>query len=1328
MAFVIARPLNLLLSWGADQLNACLSDGHSLGRMGQLAVAPQLLSAASTEGWAALQGEPTERERWGRVIFQQLFPPAIGQALSGSPGGLLQLQLSDALLEIPWELAFDGNSYLGQKYAVYRQLTRDELPSPGLLRQARQRPGLKVLLLYEQTDSGRQQAYARALGSRLAKLTGVSPLAMALPTHGFAALLRQTAGSDIVHCVASPGGLAHLPLPDMAALACPPQHLIVEDTAETALAGQGLQALHKLSRAASAAALDLLVHLPNAWAQNRVERMVDFYTAYAAGLALDLALRCWRQAPQASLLCYAAGNSGSALAIARQSPDDHLRQITVLSYDLVESTKLLRRLGAERYSETLGRFHGECAEAVRRWGGQANAAQGNDGVMCFFGMPVAHEDATAMALKAALAMVDAVSQLGLAVRVGVVTGPVVVSAGLPLGEPIHLAARLQALAKPGTIVVAESSRSMVRERFTFVSMGSMPALKGFGQTDAAYILVSEQRQVDTLSDRLHGGPCVGRQRELAQLDGAWARACGGTLARVDISGEAGIGKTRLVHEFMRRLQDAGAQVLELRCDPECTNSAFQPVLELLARHFGLKQADGPQDIRSKLALGLQCLPIAPALVDGLAHLLEQPSPAAEVAAFNPPEKIRQQTLQALLLWLQTLASQAPLCLVVEDQQWLDPSSQELIGLLLRESTQLALLLLQTQRSGPAPAVLSEPGASGTLPEPERLELPGLSAADAQTLLAELCQRPEFSATNLAFFVERTDGVPLFIEETARTLLAQAHQAALPGPGLQHGRRDAPLPVPGRVQDLLMARLDRLNSAKVVAQFGSVIGRRFSQALIEAVFADPFAPMSVHSVVFHLEALVSAGVLRQSGLGSELSYEFRHALMQDAAYASLWERDRRLCHQAALQVLRNGWAGWVAGQPEILARHSAAAGLPEAALGYWERAARLAIGRCAQVEASRHLESALGQAELLADQPTQNSVTLRLLLLQASQCIALEGYGATRVGDIYRRADDLSRQCADHGARLRVQFGRAGYLFMRGEFDLAQATLTGAAELVQASHDPMRRVQADWAMANLQFHQGQLAAALTLMDRCLASYAALERRSAQVQDPAVMSLGYSALAPWSLGFADDARARSQRALALAKQLEHPLSLGEAQGLGAMLHCYQNDYPATLACAERAIQVCEASGFTVWLAHARIMHGWAIAHLGRPQDGLAEIVAAYGLWTSTGAVVTCAFYLALQAQAQALAGAPQQGLALLEQAYATATQHGERYFEPELCRLQGELLIHPQHPDRLHNQDQARDWYRRALAVAQDLQMPAFARRAMHSLSELAPEPAAQATSS
>lgn len=1324
MAFAAALPLNLLLSWGGDRLNACLSDGHTLGRLGQMTVAPQLLSAASKGGWAALQGQAAGREHWGRVIFQQLLPAPIGQALIGCPGGLLQLQLDDALLEIPWELAFDGSSYLGHKYAVYRQLTCDQLPSPKLLRQARQRPELKVLLLYEQTDSGGQQAHASALVSRLAKLTGLSPLAMALPTRGFAALLHQTTNSDIVHCVASPAGLAGLPLTEMAALPCAPRHLVVEDTAET-LSDQGLQALHNLSRAASAAALDLLVHLPQARAQNRVERMVDFYTAYAAGRTLDQALRCWRQAPQASLLCYAAGSCGPTLASASQNANDHLRQVTVLSYDLVESTKLLRRLGAERYSETLGRFHGQCAGAVRRWGGQANAAQGNDGVMCFFGMPVAHEDAPAMALKAALAMVDAVSQLGLAVRIGVVTGPVVVSAGLPLGEPIHLAARLQALAKPGTIVVGESSRMIVRERFSFVPLGKLPALKGFDQTDAAYILVGDLRQVDALSARLEKGSCLGRQREFDRLDYAWARACGGTLATLNISGEAGIGKTRLVREFMRRLQDAGAEVLELRCDPHQADSAFQPVLDALAHRFELKPDDGPQNIRSKLALGLQFLPDAPALVDGLAHLLEHPVATAETGPLNPPEKIRQQTLQALLLWLQTLARQAPLCLVVEDRQWLDPSSQELIELLLRESAKAALLLLQTQRSSPACAVLSEPTGAGALPGSEQMELLALSAADAQTMLAGLCQGPEFSASSLAFFAQRTDGVPLFIEETARTLLAQAHQAAQPGPGLQHGRLDAPLPVPGRVQDLLMARLDRLNSAKVVAQFGSVVGRRFSQALIEAVFADPFAPIRVHSVVFHLEALVSAGVLRQSGLGSELSYEFRHALMQDAAYASLWERDRRLCHQATLQVLRNGWA---AGQPEILARHSAAAGLPEAALGYWENAARLAIGRCAQVEASRHLEAALGQAELLADQPTQNSITLRLLLLQASQCIALEGYGAARVGDIYRRADDLSRQCADHGARLRVQFGRAGYLFMRGEFDLAQSTLTGAAELVQQSHDPMRRVQADWAMANLQFHQGQLGPAVALMDSCLASYAALERRSAQLQDPAVMSLSYSALAQWSLGFADDARARSAQALALAEQLAHPLSLGQAQGLGAMLHCYQKDYLGTLACAERAIQVCEASGFAVWLAHARIMHGWAIAHLGRPQDGLAEIVAAYGLWTSTGAVVTCAFYLALQAQAQAVAGAPQQGLALLQQAYATATQHGERYFEPELCRLQGELLIHPQHPDRLHNQDQAKGWFLRALAVAQDLHMPAFATRAMHSLSELAPNPATQGRNS
>jgi predicted ATPase len=471
------------------------------------------------------------------------------------------------------------------------------------------------------------------------------------------------------------------------------------------------------------------------------------------------------------------------------------------------------------------------------------------------------------------------------------------------------------------------------------------------------------------------------------------------------------------------------------------------------------------------------------------------------------------------------------------------------------------------------------------------------------------------------------------------------------------------------------------------------------------------------VLFHLETLVRASILAQTMVGRDVRYHFRHALMQDAAYESLWERDRRRCHRTVARVISEHFPGLAASQPEVLARHCTAAAMPEAAAQYWENAARLAISRSAQVEASHHLDAALSQLAALPVGLACDRIELRLLLLKAGQSIALHGYGADQVGEAYQRAEALSRQCGDERALLRVQFGLEGYLFMRGEFERAHAVAADAAELVHKSADPMRRLQADWAVANLLFHQGALPVAVDRMDSCLSAYARLEQRPGQMQDPAIMCLSYSALAQWTRGLGDDALARANQAQALAVRLKHPFSQGEAYGLKAMLHCYRREYLETLELAQRAIHVCETGGFSVWLAHAKIMHGWAVAHLGNPQAGSAEMVAGYALWTSTGAVVTCAFYLALQAEARALAGEPEEGLQLLQEAYALVTRHGERYFEPELCRLQGQLLLHYKNNSRLSNLDKAQHWFLLAMSVAQELGMAAFEARAVQSLAAL-----------
>ena len=1332
--------MNLLLRWHDGLLGASLSDGHALGQIAQHVVQASVLNQLSAGGSSAWHG-PTSRparERLGQEIFQELIPAPIRDLLVQSIGMDMQLQINDALMGVPWEWAFDGQKYMGQKFVLFRKLLQEGPQARGRIRPVGYSRHLKVLILYDAADPTLDQAYVQALETRLDPIEGLSARAMAVTDEGREALLRHVGHSDIVHCLGSlprllvsPQGAqsesesAPVPLriSEIVELTDPPRLLIFEGASGGAQGADALAWHAALARVASAAGIDTLFRLPPSPVQESSGPMAGFYAALADGQRLGEALRALRgvaedpaRASEAGqilgldLVCY--GDAAALLSPdeAGPHPDDHLRQVTVLCYDLVESTGLLRALGAERYSEALDRFHATCAEVVRRWSGQPNTPQGNDGVMCFFGLPLAHEDAPAMALKAALAMVEAVALLQLELRIGVVTGPVVVKAGVPLGEPIHLAARLQTMAAPSTAMVSESTWSIVQDRFEFTRVDSHQAPKGFAQSKVTYSLLGEVRRAGHLSGKVDDTPWVGRQRELALLEAAWAQAVQGQFTSLLIVGEAGIGKTRLMREFRARLTALGHGVTVLPCSPETADSAFRPVIDLLTRWFRLSETDQADAIRNRLLLGLRAWPGRQHIVAGLELLLSQhPAAASEAQA---PEKIRRQVIDALLLWLEDLLAQGPLCLIIEDHNWLDPSTRELLERLLGVCSQWPLLLIRTERSGAG----SQPATTGVGPKdvPERLELAGLGSEDTEAMLLSMCGATLLSGPTLNLLVTKTDGVPLFIEETARALVARQAQAT---PGKETGQAASPIAIPGKVQDLLMARLDRLNAAKAVAQFGSVIGRSFSQVMIEAVFADADAPVRVDGVLFHLDALVRASILAQTMVGRDVRYHFRHALMQDAAYESLWERDRRRCHRTVARVISERFPGLAASQPEVLARHCTAAAMPEAAVQYWENAARLAISRSAQIEASHHLDAALAQLAALPAGLARDRIELRLLLLQAGQSIALHGYGADQVGEAYQRAEALSRQCGDQRALLRVQFGLEGYLFMRGEFERAHAVAADATELVQKSADPMRRLQADWAVANLLFHQGLLPAAVDRMDSCLAAYARLEQRPGQMQDPAIMCLSYSALAQWTRGLGEDALARANQAQALAVRLKHPFSQGEAYGLKAMLHCYRREYLETLELAQRAIHVCETGGFSVWLAHAKIMHGWAVAHLGNAQAGSAEMAAGYALWTSTGAVVTCAFYLALQAEARALAGEPEEGLQLLQEAYTIVTRHGERYFEPELCRLQGELLIHYKNNSKLSNQDKAQQWFLLAISVAQELGMAAFEKRAAHSLAAL-----------
>jgi len=1315
------RSLNLLLTWQAGRMTAVLSDGRALGCVAELTASEDQLMQLAAEAESAGLGDATDQQRIGRALLQRLIPEPIAAMLATRPGSALDLQISPSLIGLPWEWALDDGAALDQRRSVYRHLLSDAPAAPALENgDGRHRQHLRVLIVHHASADPAVLADIRDLAGRLDAVDNLSTRVLAVGGDSAGpSLLRYISDCDVMHAVGDLSQLlgvgpvagerravTPLALSDIAILDEPPRLLVLEDRAGTAAPRPQRQRLQQaVAIAAAQAGINVLFHDRRPLGPSPGEALANGYAELARGRLLGEAVRIMRRsACCGDVLAYVDPQALLAPEAVIRHPDDHVRQATVLCYDLVDSTNLLRKLGAERYSETLDRFHGNCAEVVGRWGGRANAPQGNDGVMCFFGLPIAHEDAPAMALKAALALSESVAQLQLQVRIGVVTGPVVVRAGVPMGEPIHLAARLATLAAPGSAVVSDSTRAIVKERFGFVALAEPLALKGFDSDVLAFALTGEQRDANAGAAAAWEAPLVGRQTEFEYLQTLWVEAGEGRFKGLLVAGEAGIGKTRLVREFRRSLTQKAHPVIELRCDPEHAGSAFRPLIETLSFWFGLNDGEHAYVLQQKLDVRLQGFPNRQHIVAGLMLMLDPTANDAQPP--REPEKIRQQIIEAMLLWVDHLTLRGPVCLIIEDHNWLDPSSRELLQQLTTNSAQRPLLLVLTQRS--------ESGHPAQQPDGLALmELSGLGTQDTELLLRRICDPAAIPAALIEGVAAKTDGVPLFIEETARALVARVKQLSR-----RHGSVAAVTPqlMPGKVQDLLMARLDRLNAAKVVAQFGSSIGRHFSQTLIQAVCAHDTAPVRVEGVLFHLESLVRAGILGQSTVGKEVRYHFRHALMQDAAYESLWERDRRRCHGTVARVISESFPGLAASQPEVLARHCSAAGLPEPAIQYWENAARLAISRAAQVEASQHLDAALALIEALPTGTARDRTELRLLLLQAGQGIALHGYGADQVGVSYRRAEALSRQCGDDRALLRVQFGLEGYLFMRGEFQRAHEVAAGAAELLQTVADPMRRVQAQWALANLVFHQGRLPEAVVRMDACLADYGKLEQRAGQMQDPAVMSLGYSALAQWALGFADDALARAEQALALATRLKHPLSLGEAHGLKAMLHCYRRDYLDTLECAQRAIHVCESSGFAVWLAHARIMHGWAVAHLGNPQAGLAEMAAGYAQWTSTGALVTCAFYLGVQAEGLALAGEPVQGLVLLDQALAIATRCGERYFEAELCRLHGELLIHSKNNSKESNQDKAQDWFWRAIEVAQSLGMSAFEARARQSLAE------------
>lgn len=1275
-------PLILTLHLEGSLLTAFATDGHGLFCHGALALggAPALPASVA----ALLAG-------WPRHELPHPHPhPRLPR---------LHLQLPLALDALPWEacpLVAPGRAgahlgeRLGERFSVLRQVLNGQAaigPAPGPATAPRPSRGLHL------ASPGLPASQAPGL------VVHHTPLA---DVDAFIALAQNHEVIDLRACAAAqPAWLAGLP-------AGTPAALMLLALPQGAAAQWGNWAL--AAKAAGVAAWapgavalrgpgagdDELLALCRLWAHGgslgdaMSMSMTRNITAIATTPTNQATAAQRRRSQTGQALPRLYGDAWLPRAADDDTPDDTplfedgLRQVTAMSFDLVGSTRLMSQWGNERYSQVLAAFHACCRELIERHGGLMDDPQGDDGLMAYFGMPVASETAAAQAVRAGLRMVPAVAELGMQLRVGVATGQVAVAGGQPVGLPVHLAARLQSAAAPGTVLVAESTRALVADladALVLVPEFHAVSFKGIAGPQSAY-------RAEPLAD----GPAplalaeppalaafLGRETELSLLLEAFGRASAGAGQVLLVQGEAGIGKSRLLREFRAALHAGGHAALHCRCTPEGSATAYSALLVALREFIGLRETDAPASARAKVA----------ALLGGPPWQLDDEAASLLLALLYPglagtkapaAERARERTLALLLSMVSTAARAAVVCITIDDVHWADPSTAELLARLAAQAGALPLMIIASARSG-LPLPWQPPAASA------HLTLRGLGEDAALALVSQVCaDTPGLAPDVLAWLAQRGDGVPLFLEESARMA---ARAAAEPGGLLR--QQD----IPARLQDLLMARLDSVGAARSVAQIGAVLGREFSTELLQAVVHDSGAALPPARVEQHLATLLEAGLLLRAGAQAEPGFRFRHALIRDTAYASLWERDRKGTHEQVAATLKAGFAAKLALQPELLAHHLAQAGLAWPALQAYEAAARGAAARSAHHEAIKLARRGLELATQLPQQPEHQRCELRLQLLLAARHIAVEGYGAAQVEAAYLRAGELCTALGDTAARVRVGLGLEGYYFMRADFQRALALADEAARA--GSGDVLQAIQTDWARANVRWHQGDLPTALSLMDGCLQRYQSTMFKPGALQDPAVMCLCYSAWGLWERGELALALQRVAHALALASELKHPFSQGEAHGFAASLHLFMGEAAAGLRQADQAIAICEEGGFAVWAAHAHMMRGRCRVALGDLAGGLQEMAQAYANWLATGAVVTRPLYLALQAEGLMLAGDSAAALGLLAQAEATARQNNELYHLAEVLRLRGLAHLQQDGPATAQRA-QARQAFMQAHALA------------------------------
>jgi predicted ATPase/DNA-binding winged helix-turn-helix (wHTH) protein len=986
-------------------------------------------------------------------------------------------------------------------------------------------------------------------------------------------------------------------------------------------------------------------------------------------------------------------------AVPLQGYDAERRQITAMSCALSGLSQPGDGVDLETLREAVAAVQQRISEIVARHHGFIVNRQGNSQLI-LFGYPEAHEHNGEQAVHAALELCAALNAPRLGAdgltgcRIGIATSLVIIGSPLGDGEPTPqeivgnapiLAARLQLSAQLNTVVIDAATRRLIGNLFDCRDRGTTEATGGSEPMQSWQVVGA--RIGESRYEALRGpvlSPLIGRDEEIDLLLRRWRRARMGDGQAVLISGEAGIGKSRLTAELEGRLKTESHIRLRYLCSPYHQDSALYPFADQLGRASGFAPHDPPAVRLEKLEALLAQSGTPDEDVTFIADLLSLPISEQRPLADLSPQRKKERTLEALIRQLEALARRQPVLMVLEDAHWVDPTSRELLDLAIEGIHNLPVLLIVTFRPEFQPRWTGQPQVT-------MLALNRLDRRDRSALVRQIVGVRALPDEVVDQLVNRTDGVPLFIEELTKSVVESG---------------TALVAIPETLHDSLMARIDRLGSVRLVAQIGAAMGRQFPYALLRAVWN-----LSEDELRAALAGLVASELVFERGAPPEALYTFKHALVQDAAYGSLLRASRQRLHRQIAEALQTHSPELMETQPELLARHYAEAGMAEESASFWGKAGTRSLARSAMTEATAQLQEGLDQLALLPEAVERKRQELEFLVALGTALRAVKGFAAPETGRAWSRARELWEEQGSPQEFINIPFAQATYHGLRHERDLALSLIDEILHLSHQRNDASGLILGYSEMGETLMFAGEFASSRSHLERALAVRNPSFQSALFTHNPLVPARGNLAIVLFCLGYPDQARAASRATIADAQRLGHPASLALSHIFDAILLSLVADNAALDARIGELMATATEHGFALYEAQGAIFGGWAKVEFGEVSEGNRLLRSGLDAYRATGSEVWMPHYRALLAMASEIAGQPEEAAMSLDDALRIVERTGERWFEAELNRYKAELLL------RQGDGEAAEELFRKAIRIAQEQQAKLWELRAAVGLARL-----------